>query len=409
VVTLAAALQAHEGGRKNLKPTQARNDLKQARRAMDAAKKMLAAAGRYSCCVKPACDLCAGRNGSCACAVNVAKGLGACGECYGGWQAGRGALRGVNRNSVKLLPADRQGWPSRAEPPAELKRAAEALTRAKQTLVGEKRYFCCIRGGCDQCAHEADCPCGPDVAGPAAEYYKLAGLTPPKKSGPKGVCGDCLDGWHSGRGAYRGVPLADVKLAVMDGMDGAMGTAGGWYSSGTSQIPKASPMEMLSRRGGGWNFMLHGVLFAVHTNQSGPRGQDKFFAPNWFMPMASRRLGPGTLTLRSMLSLEPATVTHRRYPLLFQTGETAWDIPIINGQHPHHFIMELGAAYQLRLGERTALSFYGVRGASPPWDRRPFPIGSPLRRIRSPCSPTISRIPPTSRTRWSPPGFPTGR
>jgi hypothetical protein len=156
-------------------------------------------------------------------------------------------------------------------------------------------------------------------------------------------------------------------------MDDAMGTASGWYSSGTAQVPKASPMDMLSRRAGNWSLMLHGVAFAVHTNQSGLRGRDKFFAPNWFMPMASRRLGPGTLTLRTMLSLDPATVTKGRYPLLFQSGETYKGIPILNGQHPHDFFMELGASYQIRLGEKTSLDFYGGPRGEPALGPPSFP------------------------------------
>lgn len=59
------------------------------------------------------------------------------------------------------------------------------------------------------------------------------------------------------------------------------------------------------------------------------------------MPMAQRKLGPGILTLRAMLSLEPATITDRRYPLLFQLGETAFGVPIADGQHPHNLFMEL--------------------------------------------------------------------
>ena len=43
-----------------------------------------------------------------------------------------------------------------------------------------------------------------------------------------------------------------------------------------------------------------------------------------------------------MLSLEAATITDRRYPLLFQTGETAYGIPLVDGQHPHNFIMGAG-------------------------------------------------------------------
>ncbi len=54
-----------------------------------------------------------------------------------------------------------------------------------------------------------------------------------------------------------------------------------------------------------------------------------------------------------MLSLEPATITDRRYPLLFQTGETAYGIPLVDAQHPHNFIMGLGFHYTNALGEDT--------------------------------------------------------
>ena len=40
----------------------------------------------------------------------------------------------------------------------------------------------------------------------------------------------------------------------------------------------------------------------------------------------------GTLTIRSMLSFEPATVSNRRYPELFQQGETAFGHAIVDGQ-----------------------------------------------------------------------------
>src|SRR5215470_15747637 len=76
------------------------------------------------------------------------------------------------------------------------------------------------------------------------------------------------------------------------------------------------------------------------------------------MPMSQRKLGPGVLTTRAMLSLEPATVTDRRYPLLLQQGETAFRVPIADGQHPHDFIMEVAALYDLKLGEKSLLSFY---------------------------------------------------
>jgi hypothetical protein len=109
---------------------------------------------------------------------------------------------------------------------------------------------------------------------------------------------------------------------------------------------------------GKWMLMFHANAFVVDMQQSGPRGADKFFSTNWFMPMAKRDLGPGQLSLRFMASLEPATVTDRRYPELFQQGETAFGKPIIDGQHPHDFLMEIAAIYDWRLREETVLSFY---------------------------------------------------
>jgi hypothetical protein len=165
------------------------------------------------------------------------------------------------------------------------------------------------------------------------------------------------------------VSESELMLAAM----GPGGGQSGWFSSGTSQVPRAAPHQMISWRLRDWSIMFHGVAYAVYSNQTGPRGRDKTFAANWIMPMASRRLGPGTLTLRSMLTFEPLTITGRRYPLLFQTGETARGIPIINGQHPHDFLMEVAASYQIPLGERTAINFYGGPRADPALGPPAFP------------------------------------
>jgi hypothetical protein len=129
-------------------------------------------------------------------------------------------------------------------------------------------------------------------------------------------------------------------------------------SSGTSVEPISAQAPMLMTMKGSWTLMFHANVFVLDEQESGPRGGDKFFSTSWFMAMAQRNLGPGVFTTRVMLSLEPATVTERRYPLLFQQGETAFGVPIADGQHPHDFIMELAAIYDLKLGEKSLLSFY---------------------------------------------------
>jgi len=134
---------------------------------------------------------------------------------------------------------------------------------------------------------------------------------------------------------------------------------------GTSAQPDslAEPMFMASKSG--WLWMFHGVAFASALQQSGPRGYDKFFSTNWFMPMAQRTFGKSELTLRAMVSLEPATVIHRFYPLLFQQGETAFGHPINDGQHPHDFLMEIAALYDFRPSEHTLLSLYAAPVGDP--------------------------------------------
>jgi hypothetical protein len=99
--------------------------------------------------------------------------------------------------------------------------------------------------------------------------------------------------------------------------------------------------------------------FIDDTQQSGPRGGDKLYSPNWLMADAEHRAGKnGAFEVQLMLSAEPATITGRRYPLLFQTGETAFGKPIVDAQHPHNFIMSMGFQYALSLNENTTLELY---------------------------------------------------
>jgi hypothetical protein len=136
-------------------------------------------------------------------------------------------------------------------------------------------------------------------------------------------------------------------------------------ASGTSAEPDSTPAPMLMEMKGPWMLMFHANAFVVDLQQTSPRGGEKLFSTNWFMPMAEREVGPGQLTLRAMFSLEPATITDRRYPLLFQQGETAFGKPIVDGQHPHDLFMELAALYDLKLGSHSLLSFYAAPVGDP--------------------------------------------
>ncbi|MBV9157186.1 MAG: hypothetical protein JO097_13065 [Acidobacteriaceae bacterium] len=130
-------------------------------------------------------------------------------------------------------------------------------------------------------------------------------------------------------------------------------------ASGTSENPAAWPMPMIMTNFSNWNTMFMGVGFLSDIQQSGPRGSDKLYSTNWFMTSAEHRVGSkGAFEAVLMLSVEPATITDRRYPLLFQTGETAYGRPLVDAQHPHNFIMSLGFHYAHELGENTTLDLY---------------------------------------------------
>ncbi len=136
-------------------------------------------------------------------------------------------------------------------------------------------------------------------------------------------------------------------------------------TAGSSAEPASTPHEMLMTQTGTWMLMFHGGGFLTSQQQTGPRGGDKVFGASWWMPMAQRELGPGTFTARVMLSLDPATITERRYPELFQLGETAFGKPIVDGQHPHDFFMELALLYDVKLGKNTLLSIYAAPVGDP--------------------------------------------
>ena len=132
----------------------------------------------------------------------------------------------------------------------------------------------------------------------------------------------------------------------------------GQMGSGTSWQPDTSPMNMMDKISGKWLLMLHYNAVVGVNAQGGPRGITKFESANWFMPIAYRRVGPGTLQLRGMFSMEPFTFPPGGSPLLFQTGETYKGQPIIDRQHPHDLFMELSASYIVSLGERTTWFTY---------------------------------------------------
>jgi hypothetical protein len=167
------------------------------------------------------------------------------------------------------------------------------------------------------------------------------------------------------------VPFGHAQMPGMSAMENSVG----YLSSGTSIEPAAASeaSSMVHGSLGSWTVIFHANAFVQDIQQTGPRGGDKFFSTNWMMPMLTNKWGAHSLTLRSMFSIEPATVTDRRYPLLFQTGETAFGSPIVDGQHPHNLFMEISGRYDLDLNDKTRLFFYGGPIGEPALGPAAFP------------------------------------
>lgn len=72
--------------------------------------------------------------------------------------------------------------------------AKQMLIAAKQMLMQEGKYGCCIKEACDYCAlHEGSCDCYEDL-----------------KAG-KHVCIECYSGWQRGDGAVENITKDQLK------------------------------------------------------------------------------------------------------------------------------------------------------------------------------------------------------
>ena len=152
------------------------------------------------------------------------------------------------------------------------------------------------------------------------------------------------------------VPEDHARHAMAETGSGEPRPASG---SGTARLPaNQGEMNGLHVMSGGWMLMAHGTVSAQYTNNSGPRGDDKFYATSMAMLTAQRNTDWGRIELKSMLSLEPA-MSARGYPNLFATGETAGGQPLVDRQHPHDLFMELAARIDFNIDGNASVFLYG--------------------------------------------------
>lgn len=136
-------------------------------------------------------------------------------------------------------------------------------------------------------------------------------------------------------------------------------------ASGTAWQPDSATHDGLHLQHGGWTIAAHGEATLIYDDQGGPRGARDTFVLSHFVLDAQRSFGGGTLTLRTLFSLDPL-IGQRGYPLLFQTGETAdGRTRLIDRQHPHDLIGELAAVYSHPVAPGVSAFLYGGPAGEP--------------------------------------------
>jgi hypothetical protein len=120
-----------------------------------------------------------------------------------------------------------------------------------------------------------------------------------------------------------------------------------------------------STESGGWQVMQDAVVYGLFNHQGGPRGGNELRVPNWWMGMFERKAGSSSLSINTMLSLDPLTVGKKGYRELFQVGEAFEGEPLIDYQHPHDLFMQLALVWRVPIGTRTGFTLAGGPSAEP--------------------------------------------
>lgn len=141
--------------------------------------------------------------------------------------------------------------------------------------------------------------------------------------------------------------------------------------SGTSWSPDNNPMYMIMSHTKKGMWMFHGSVFLRYNNQQltnkTSRSDDQFDAPNWFMAMYNRPTSKnGLFNITAMVSFDPFTVGLDGYPLLFQSGESYKDQPLVDRQHPHDLFAGLSVGYTQRISNKVdVFGYFGYPGEPP--------------------------------------------
>jgi len=160
-------------------------------------------------------------------------------------------------------------------------------------------------------------------------------------------------------------------------------------ASGTAWLPETTPMYGFHGQMRDWQVMLHGNAFVQFLHEAAPehRGATQAGSINWAMAMARRPFARGWFGVRTMMSLEPVTISGCGYPNLLATGELCNGDNIHDKQHPHDLVMEAAAEFDRPLTGDVRWQVYAGLAGEPALGPAGFPHR--LSAMANPISPII--------------------
>lgn len=160
-------------------------------------------------------------------------------------------------------------------------------------------------------------------------------------------------------------PPSTPKAATPAAQKPATPAAPDPHAAHQPEAQKPMPAMQMSMAPAGWQLMQDGVVYGLFNRQGGPRGDEEFVVPNWWMGMLMRERGAHQFGLNAMFSLDAATVGKSGYAEIFQAGEALDGKPLIDRQHPHDLFMQLAGSWRWQPNERTALAIAGGPAGEP--------------------------------------------
>jgi hypothetical protein len=189
------------------------------------------------------------------------------------------------------------------------------------------------------------------VPNPATTPSASSSLVPPATPTPNGLPSAAVGEASPAAQMDPGMVMPTAVRAEPDPMS--------QEGSGTSWLPKSTQMFGWMQMHGSDMTMEHGAIFPRYVDTGSLRGDRRADAPNWFMAMGTHALGTrAQIGIVTMLSADTLTENTSGYPLLFQTGETAYGAPLHDHQHPHDLFAELALDGSLRIGKSASAYVY---------------------------------------------------